>query len=69
MTFARWRRLSAAWELYKAQAEIVQVAKQFGVTITLFHGRGGTVGRGGGPMFLAIQVPPSAAVTGAPFWR
>ncbi|PQM41559.1 phosphoenolpyruvate carboxylase 2 [Prunus yedoensis var. nudiflora] len=45
-------RLSAAWQLYKAQEELVKVAKQYGVKLTMFHGRGGTVGRGGGPPIL-----------------
>ena len=45
-------RLSAAWELYKAQEELVKVTKQYGVKLTMFHGRGGVVGRGGGPPIL-----------------
>ncbi|KAM1762000.1 hypothetical protein PS2_004576 [Malus domestica] len=40
-------RFSAAWQLYKAQEELINVAKKFGVKLTMFHGRGGTVGRGG----------------------
>jgi phosphoenolpyruvate carboxylase len=39
-------RLSAAWQLYQAQ-EVAKVAKKYGVKLTFFHGRGGTVGRGG----------------------
>src|SRR5678815_1293924 len=38
-------RLSAAWELYKAQEAIIQVCRERGVALTLFHGRGGSVGR------------------------
>ncbi|XP_021771221.1 phosphoenolpyruvate carboxylase 2 [Chenopodium quinoa] len=58
-------RLSAAWALYKAQEELVQVAKEFGVKLTMFHGRGGTVGRGGGPTHLAILSQPPETVNGS----
>lgn len=47
-------RLSSAWELYKAQENISIVCKEFNVQTTLFHGRGGSVGRGGGPTYDAI---------------
>ena len=47
-------RLAAAWELYKAQEAIVEASRAHGVPVTLFHGRGGSVGRGGGPTHLAI---------------
>ncbi|CAH9147603.1 unnamed protein product [Cuscuta epithymum] len=57
-------RLSAAWQLYKAQEELVKVAKQYGVKLTMFHGRGGTVGRGGGPTHLAILSQPPDTVHG-----
>ncbi|KAL2466657.1 Phosphoenolpyruvate carboxylase 1 [Abeliophyllum distichum] len=58
-------RLSAAWQLYKAQEELVKVAKQFGVKLTMFHGRGGTVGRGGGPTHLAILSQPPDTINGS----
>lgn len=58
-------RLSAAWQLYKAQEELVKVAKEFGVKLTMFHGRGGTVGRGGGPTHLAILSQPPDTVHGS----
>nr|P16097.1 RecName: Full=Phosphoenolpyruvate carboxylase 2; Short=PEPC 2; Short=PEPCase 2 [Mesembryanthemum crystallinum]CAA32728.2 phosphoenolpyruvate carboxylase [Mesembryanthemum crystallinum] len=58
-------RLSAAWALYKAQEELVQVAKEYGVKLTMFHGRGGTVGRGGGPTHLAILSQPPETVNGS----
>ena len=57
-------RLAAAWELYKAQEAIVAACREHGVPITLFHGRGGTVGRGGGPTYLAIQSQPPGSVDG-----
>ncbi|GKC25137.1 phosphoenolpyruvate carboxylase gene, partial [Tanacetum coccineum] len=50
--------LTAAWKLYKAQEELIKVAKEFGVKLTMFHRRGGTVGRGGGPTHLAILSQP-----------
>ncbi|XP_010552117.1 PREDICTED: phosphoenolpyruvate carboxylase 3 [Tarenaya hassleriana] len=58
-------RLSAAWQLYKAQEELVKVAKEYGVKLTMFHGRGGTVGRGGGPTHLAILSQPPETIHGS----
>nr|QFR35816.1 phosphoenolpyruvate carboxylase [Chandrasekharania keralensis] len=58
-------RLSAAWQLYKAQEELVRVAKRYGVKLTMFHGRGGTVGRGGGPTHLAILSQPPDTIHGS----
>ncbi|CAN1199793.1 Phosphoenolpyruvate carboxylase 2 [Linum perenne] len=58
-------RFSAAWQLYKAQEELVKVAKEFGVKLTMFHGRGGTVGRGGGPTHLAILSQPPDTIHGS----
>ncbi len=48
-------RLAASWALYKAQEALVATCGKAGVELTLFHGRGGSVGRGGGPTYLAIQ--------------
>lgn len=58
-------RLSAAWALYKAQEDLIKVAKEFGVKLTMFHGRGGTVGRGGGPTHLAILSQPPDTIHGS----
>ena len=58
-------RLAAAWELYRAQEDVVAACRAHGVRVTLFHGRGGTVDRGGGPMQLAIQSQPPGSVNGA----
>ncbi|KAL0923985.1 hypothetical protein M5K25_004780 [Dendrobium thyrsiflorum] len=58
-------RLSAAWQLYKAQEDLIKVAKEFGVKLTMFHGRGGTVGRGGGPTHLAILSQPPDTIHGS----
>jgi phosphoenolpyruvate carboxylase len=57
-------RLAAAWELYKSQESIVEASRSHGVAVTLFHGRGGSVGRGGGPTALAIQSQPPGSVDG-----
>ncbi len=57
-------RLAAAWELYKGQEDLVAAAREGGVELTLFHGRGGTVGRGGGPTWLAIASQPPGSIDG-----
>jgi phosphoenolpyruvate carboxylase len=57
-------RLAASWELYEAQEAMVATARAHDIEITLFHGRGGTVGRGGGPMHLAIQSQPPGSIDG-----
>lgn len=57
-------RLAAAWSLYRAQEAIVAVAREHDVALTLFHGRGGTVGRGGGNTYEAVLSQPPGAVPG-----
>ncbi|CAI9096316.1 OLC1v1032421C1 [Oldenlandia corymbosa var. corymbosa] len=57
-------RFTAAWELYKAQEDVVAACKEHGIKVTLFHGRGGSIGRGGGPTYLAIQSQPPGSVMG-----
>ena len=57
-------RLTAGWELYKAQEAIVAACARHDVRVTLFHGRGGSVGRGGGPTHLAIQSQPPGSIDG-----
>ncbi len=57
-------RLAAAWSLYQAQEEVVAVCREAKVELTLFHGRGGSVGRGGGNTYEAILSQPPGAVPG-----
>mmetsp|Transcript_31274 Transcript_31274/g.78359 ORF Transcript_31274/g.78359 Transcript_31274/m.78359 type:complete len:923 (-) Transcript_31274:37-2805(-) len=57
-------RLAANWALYQCQEQIVAVCNAHSVKTTLFHGRGGTVGRGGGPLHLAMQSQPAGSVKG-----
>jgi len=57
-------RFSAAWALYCAQEQIVVTCARHGVGLTLFHGRGGSVGRGGGPTHLAIRSQPPGSIDG-----
>ncbi|KAA8532760.1 hypothetical protein F0562_032793 [Nyssa sinensis] len=57
-------RFTAAWELYKAQEDVVAACIEYGIKVTLFHGRGGSIGRGGGPTYLAIQSQPPGSVMG-----
>ncbi len=57
--------LAANWALYRAELELVESARTAGIRLRLFHGRGGTVGRGGGPSYDAILAQPPGAVNGS----
>ena len=57
--------LAANWALYRAELDLVESARKTGIRLRLFHGRGGTVGRGGGPSYDAILAQPPGAVRGS----
>ena len=57
--------LTANWAVYRAELALVEVARKTGIRLRLFHGRGGTVGRGGGPSYQAILAQPPGAVNGS----
>jgi phosphoenolpyruvate carboxylase len=56
-------RFASAWMLYRGQEDIIAACERHGVEVTLFHGRGGSIGRGGGPTYLAIQSQPPRKVS------
>jgi phosphoenolpyruvate carboxylase len=57
--------LAANWALYRAELDLVETARRTGIRLRLFHGRGGTIGRGGGPSYDAILAQPPGAVNGS----
>jgi phosphoenolpyruvate carboxylase len=57
-------RLAASWDLYRAQEAVVAACRRHDVQVTLFHGRGGSIGRGGGPTYIAIQSQPPGSIDG-----
>lgn len=58
-------QFAAAWAQYRAQEDLSHIAQQHGISLTLFHGRGGAIGRGGGPSYDAILAQPPGTVNGS----
>jgi phosphoenolpyruvate carboxylase len=56
--------VASGWHVYRAQVEMAEVMRSHGVTWQFFHGRGGAVGRGGGPSYTAVRAQPSGTVAG-----
>ena len=57
-------KICASWHQYKAQEEIIKLGKKFNISITFFHGRGGSAGRGGGPIQATLRSQPPNSVNG-----
>ena len=57
-------KICASWHQYKAQEEIVKLAKKYKIDVTFFHGRGGSAGRGGGPIQATLRSQPPNSVNG-----
>lgn len=58
-------KFAASWALYQCQEQLVGLAEKYGIKLKLFHGRGGTIGRGGGPVEKAMASQPPGSVQGS----
>lgn len=58
-------RFASAWQVYQAQENLIQLAAENNKHLVFFHGRGGTISRGGGPIFKALQALPPGSIRGA----
>jgi phosphoenolpyruvate carboxylase len=56
--------LTSGWELYQAESRLAALTERHGLSLRLFHGRGGSIGRGGGPMYQAVLAQPTGSVGG-----
>lgn len=56
--------MSSNWEIHKAQKNLARIGDKYGLNIKIFHGRGGSVGRGGGPAYAAILAQPTSTING-----
>ncbi len=56
--------LTSSWELYQAQCKLASLGSRYHIGITIFHGRGGAIGRGGGPIYEAILGQPPGTING-----
>ncbi len=56
--------LRSTWSLYRSQERIVSIANQYGINVLFFHGRGGSIGRGGGPTYKAFKAQPVGTING-----
>ena len=57
-------KICASWHQYKAQEEIIKLSKKYNINVTFFHGRGGSPGRGGGPIQSTLRSQPPNSVNG-----
>ena len=58
-------KFASLWELHVAMEKLLQVGRDSGVRLNFFHGRGGSIGRGGGPQHLAMLSQPAGSITGS----